>query len=416
MKQFKVITIVLILLSLTLLIAGCGAKTDPKANASETPSVPVKVHKVATGKISNRIAISGKISPVEEIAIIPKIPGRVAAVPFDIGQQVKKGEVVLRLESTDIAAQVAQAEAGLALAQASYAKQKAGTRPEQVEMTRAQVAQAQANFSNAEVNYTRMKNLFTEGAIAQKDLDGAKLQYDLYQAQLTSAKEQLRIVQTGETTETFKISQAQVRQAQATVDLARVSLANAVVLAPLAGVISQRNIDPGEMASPALTALSIVNLQEMRVEGNVAEADINHVRVGQEVTVKIDTLGNAKFTGKIVMVSPVADTRSKAYPIKVTIPNSDGALKPGMFATVEIVTASRSDALVVPADAVVEKSGAKVVYVAQDGKAMERAVEIGLSDEGQVEIKQGLKAGEYLVVAGQQLLNDQTPLIIKEDR
>ncbi len=416
MKQFKVITIVLILLSLTLLIAGCGAKTDPKANASETPSVPVKVHKVATGKISNRIANSGKISPVEEIAIIPKIPGRVAAVPFDIGQQVKKGEVVLRLESTDIAAQVAQAEAGLALAQASYAKQKAGTRPEQVEMTRAQVAQAQANFSNAEVNYTRMKNLFTEGAIAQKDLDGAKLQYDLYQAQLTSAKEQLRIVQTGETTETFKISQAQVRQAQATVDLARVSLANAVVLAPLAGVISQRNIDPGEMASPALTALSIVNLQEMRVEGNVAEADINHVRVGQEVTVKIDTLGNAKFTGKIVMVSPVADTRSKAYPIKVTIPNSDGALKPGMFATVEIVTASRSDALVVPADAVVEKSGAKVVYVAQDGKAMERAVEIGLSDEGQVEIKQGLKAGEYLVVAGQQLLNDQTPLIIKEDR
>lgn len=328
--------------------------------------VPVAVAAAEQGDVESVVTLSGRVAAEVEMQVIPKIAGRVKGVFADVGDRVRQGQILVKIDDAEIAAAVSQADAGLAVAEA-------GARI------------AAANLEDARRNLERMQQLYDSGAISLQQLEQAQLGYDSAAA---------------------GVSEAQVRQAQAAVESARLQLANTVVTSPVDGLVTARYADPGSMTGPAQPLMTLVAIDNVQVEVNVPEDDINKLAPGQQVPVKVAAAGEQPFTGKITGLAPAADARSKMFPVKIAIPNSGHKLKPGMFAEVELVTEIRRSVTRIPLDAVIEKDGRKTVYVVDGEKVREHQVETGVADSKNVEIRSGLRPGDRIVVSGQEFLTD----------
>ncbi|GAW29481.1 efflux RND transporter periplasmic adaptor subunit [Carboxydocella sp. ULO1] len=368
-----------LLLGLTLLVgaAGCGSKAKETATASE--AVPVEVVTATEGPISQTITIAGKVVPKQEIALVPKVGGKVSRVTVDIGQRVKAGQVVVELDASDLKAQISATEAAVRLQQSLQ-------------------KQAEVNYQDALNNYNRIKYLYDQGGASQQQLDTARANLDRAQAAYSPAG--------------GGSSAAQIQQAQAQLQAQRVQLANFTLTSPINGVVTARNIDPGEMASPGVPVLTIVDDSSMLVEVGLMENQINYARPGQTVEVKITATGRT-YQGVIQSISPVADPRSKSYLTRIEIKNADESVKGGMVAEVTLAAQEKDKALLIPKAAIVEKLGARYVYVVTGNKVDEVKIETGLSDAEKVEVLSGIKAGQKVVIAGQNLLADGTEVQIK---
>ncbi|MDH7577562.1 MAG: efflux RND transporter periplasmic adaptor subunit [Bacillota bacterium] len=357
-----------------------GAALAARFLRGETPAaeggpeaVPVEVAAAAVGDVEEVSKFTGRVAPRVEVNVLPKVSGRIRAVSVDVGDRVRTGQVLVQLDDTEIAAQVRQAEAALAVAEA-------GARA------------AAANLEDARRNLERVKELYDAGAATLQQLEQAQLRYDQAAA---------------------GVNEAQVEQARAALGAARIQLDNTVITAPLTGIVAARFAEAGEMASPGQPLLTLVDIDQVQVEISVTEAEVNKLRRGQEVPVTVAAAGEKPLTGRITSLAPAADTRSKMFPVKITLPNRDHRLKPGMFAGVGISTEVRRQVLRVPVAAVLEKEEGTFVYVVEDGCARARQVETGLSDGKFTEIKSGLREGEQVVVSGQEFLVDGVKAVVK---
>ncbi len=357
------------LVVILLVAAGIGlriAHREKPAGQSETGPVPVEVMAVDRGEVKRVVNITGRITPEVEVNIIPKVPGRIRSITVDVGDRVREGQVLAKIDDAELVAALHNAEAGLAVAEAN-----------------ARIAAAA--LEDARRNLDRMKQLYDAGAVSQQQLEQAQLNYDRAAA---------------------GVADAQVRQARAAVEAARVQLANTVLTSPIDGVVTARFADPGTMAGTAQPILTVAAIDQVQVQVSVTGDDINRLKAGQDAPVRVSAAGDQDFKGKIARISPAADARSKMYPVEITIPNPGHVLKPGMFAEVKLTTEIRRDAVRVPVQAVLDKEGRKVVYVVEGGRARERRLETGIADERYLEIRSGLRPGERVVITGQEFLTD----------
>ncbi len=361
--------------------AGCGKKG--KQAMSQNIAIPVVTEKANTGSINRTTVINGTIAPKEEIILMSKIASQVVAVPFSVGDTVEKGQTVLKLDDTTFALQVKQAAASLAISQAQTS--------------------AKAVLDNAKAELERYKSLYESGAVSEQLLDQKQLAY-------TSAVSQ------------YQVSLAQMDQGQAMLDIAQDNLNNTVLVSPITGVITARNIDPGEMASPAAPALTISNVDQVIVKANLTESEIGKVQLNQKVRVEVASGVEQVFEGEITSINPAASAQSKVYPIEINIENANHVLKAGMFARVTIELEKKENVMVLPKTALVNKEDGetKIVYVTQKNTAKEenwivkeREVQVGLEGEETVEILKGIKEGETVVISGQLLLSDGTEVTLK---
>lgn len=366
-RLFSMLTLITILAFST----GCGKK-EPASTVTEDKSIPVTIAQVGKGDLSNTTSISGKVTPLQEVSIIPKVPGKAAQVPVDIGARVKKGSLLVKLDTTDLEISLSSALNGLQNAKLTN-------------------NQAKLNYDNAKSNYDRMKLLYKDGAISLQQLEQAELSFNLARDAVKAPA---------------------VATAQSQIDSIRNQIANATITSPIDGEVAVRNIDPGEMAGATQPVMTIVNIDTVFVEGTVAEGDISLVREGQKVSVSVDSAGGT-FEGTIKIVSPVANPQTKGYPVKVEIQNPGHKLKPGMFAEIKLVTRDKKDIVVVPKEALVTRGASKVLYVVENNVALERPVETGIDSDNKIEITKGLQAGEKIVVEGQQSLVDKAKVSVK---
>lgn len=362
------------LVLLLLVAAGVGvrlAKREKPASQTASRPIPVEVARAGRGEVRRVVEYSGRLAPETEVNIVPKIPGRIAEICADVGDRVKRGQVLVRLEDAELVAALHSAEAGLAAAEAN-----------------ARIAAAA--LEDARRNLERMRQLYEAGAVSQQQLEQAQLNYDRAAA---------------------GVAEAQVRQAQAAVEAARLQLANAVITSPIDGVVTARYADPGALAGNAQPVLTLAAIDSVQVQISVTGDDVNKIGVGQQVKVSVPSAGDRVFMGRVARIAPAADPRSRLYPVEIAISNPDHALKPGMFARVELTIDVRKDAIRVPLQALVTKDGEKVLFVVESGRARERKVKVGISDERYAEIISGLRAGELVVVSGQEFLTDGTPVV-----
>lgn len=359
--------VVVVVLGLLFAVSGCG-RAGPEGQEEEEAKVPVFVAAAEMGRLSRGDVLTGQVVPRTEINLVPKMAGQVAAVAVDVGDRVGAGQTVLQLDAVELRAQLTQAEAGVAAAESG-------------------LFQAELALEQAQADYDRVKFLHEQGAIADADFEKAELNFKLARNQAEN------------------LGPAQLQQARGQLEFARANYNNAVLTSPVTGLVAARHIDPGELASPGVPVLTLIDIDRVRVEVNASEKLVHRIKSGQEVRVLVTAAAAEPLAGKVVSIAPAADPRARTYPVKVELPNPDHRLKPGMFAEVDFGTEAAENVLV-PRDAVFQRSGAHCVFVHAGGRIELRAVRPGPSDGRTIAVLEGLEAGEQVVVSGQEALED----------
>ncbi|HEY3108945.1 MAG TPA: efflux RND transporter periplasmic adaptor subunit [Chloroflexota bacterium] len=204
-------------------------------------------------------------------------------------------------------------------------------------------------------------------------------------------------------------ARANLAQSQAALESAKVAALEGAILAPYDGIITARLLAEGSLTNATTPALSMAS-KDLEIVVNVEEARIGQVKAGQTATIAIPASPGKLFPAKVASIAPSADTRTHTFPVKVRPSPFDPQLMAGMFSEVKIVVADKDNIVVVPKDAVVQRSGKAVVYVVDNGRAKQVEIAGGVSDDKQVEVPSGIKAGDQIIVAGQATVNDGDPV------
>jgi membrane fusion protein (multidrug efflux system) len=342
------------------------------------PPMTVQLAPVGRADLTEHLMVVGNLIGAATVQVVPKVSGRLSEVLVRLGDPVRRGQVLARVEDREIREQVKQAEASF-------------------EVARATVRQRDADLQFAQTALERARSLFARQLLARQALDDAEARYQAALAQLDLAR-------------------AQFAQAQARLEELRITLANTAVTSPVDGFVGRRYLDPGAFASTNAPVVSVVDIRSVRLVANVVERDLRRVQPGTPADVDVDAFPGERFAGRVARVAPVLDPATRTAEIEVEIPNTQFRLKPGMYARVRLAVERRPQALVVPRNAVVDLDGRRGVFVVgEDGRtAVFRAVELGLQEGERVEIRSGVAEGERVVTAGAAALRDGDPIIVAE--
>ncbi len=421
-KWLVVLAILLVVVAGAFALQRRGQPARPAAVAptQAAPAPPaVEVAAVRTGTIARTLDVSGTIVSAQEAEVTSKIPGKVAAVRVSEGARVGRGQVLVQLETAELAAQVAQAAQGVRQARAAYevaaARLRAvmaGPRPQERAQVNNAVAQAEANLRSAESNVVRMQQLYETGAVSRQQLEAAILQRDVAKSQLDSARQQASLVASGARPEEIQMARAQVAQAaagvagaQAMLTLAGVQYSNATVRAPFAGRIARIHVAVGEFVAPGIAVVTEYDDRRLDLEAKVGERELAQIRPGGAVTVRAEADPAAVVRGIVQLVQPTAETASRTAIVRIRLLNPPVAALPGTSARATLLLERRTGVLLVPA-AAIRTDGATMVFVVSDGIARARSVTLGLRQGELVEVRSGLTAGELVIVLGPETITD----------
>jgi len=387
--------------------------------AAEKP-ILVEVTAVTQGDIWKELRFTGSVEANTEIKVYPKISATIQEMKVSLGDTVKKDGLIAVLESDDLRAQVAQAQAALEVMHAKWAQMNVGARSEEIAQAEDLVAKAKANLKNAEHNYQRMKVLFEGGTVAKRQFESAELEYTVAKADLNSAQERLDMLLVGATKEDRQALQAQVNQARAALDLAKIRLSYTRITSPIDGTISERTLDTGDLAVPSKNLVTIVQMDTVKVIVYVPENQIRFMTPGLEAQFTVAAYPEQVFHGTIDTVSPTLNPTTRMFSVEIKVINEDRLLRPGMFAEVSLAVDPHLKALLVPKEAVLHREQylentansetqigqVNYVFVVEDGTAHMRKVSLGHESDTMAEVCDGVKVGEQVVLRGLNQLND----------
>ena len=300
-------------------------------------------------------------------------------------------------------AQVDAAQAQLDLTIANYDRTVGGSTELQLETLRSQVTAAERAVANAQISYERQKELFEAGAVSKQALEAAETDSKTAQDQLAIARTNLDINENKIAPENASAAAAQVTQAQVALNNAKTQLENTVVRAEISGTISARSVERSSMVPSCRAAFTILDDSSVNLEFGVTDDMVTLLEPGNAVNISIAALNDLEIAGTITSVSPSANPQTQLYLVKVTIKNSDRALKVGMFGMVTIPTQTLNNVVVVPVDAVRTENDVSSVFVVEDGKVVSKTVKLGITDDRSIAITEGIAPGErdLLIVKGQ---------------
>jgi len=395
------------------LLAGCG-KAKEEAAETEAPT-PVLVETATLGAIDHVVTADAVLFPINQANVTPKISAPVKRVLVNRGDHVRTGQLIAELESGDLAAAVEEAKYQYEQAQAAYATVTGATVVEDQTKAQADVQSAQSAFDAAKKLYDTRVGLQKEGALAQKQVDETRLQMVQAQVQLETAQQHLKSLNGVGRQEAIRAAQAQMNAAKAHADAAGVQLSYARVLSPINGVVADRAVYPGEMASAGMPLISLVDISQVRAVANVPVKEAESIRVGRPARVAGP---DGDIPGTVAVVSPSANANATTVEVWVQIANPGERLKPGSTARVSIIAETIQNTLVVPASALLngDEGRQKVMVVSKDSVAHERTVAVGVRQGNRVQVLSGVQAGEQVVTSGGLGLEDKAKVTIQQPK
>ena len=409
--KLKVLILLLVLVVTAAFVASCrGSKANVRKEQPNANSQPAAVEGVTTAAAIKRelprfFEATGSLAGDEQTDVAPQTSGKVVALGVDIGTYVKRGQMLIQLDESELKLRVDQAAAQLEQAKAAVrqAEEKIGLRPGQAfDPNRvAEVAAAKVALDLAEKNLQRAEKLIESGDVSRSFYDEQRARRDQlkeqYEVQLAQARQNYASVD---------VSRTNVANAQAALALARKSLSYAIVPAPIDGFVSERTADLGEYVSPQQKVVTIVRTNPLRIRIDIPEQAIPEVKVGQSVSITTSAWPDKNFAGRVARIAPNVSAQSRTLTVEAEIENSSNVLKPGQFATVRILQDRAEPAVLVPARAVINEAGVSRVYVIKNGHAEQRLVQLGQTDGDLIEIKSGVAADELVATGSLEQLSD----------
>lgn len=378
---------------------------ESKRQRPKTQTVAVR-----TQNLSVKVTASGSVVPVQEVNLSPKMSGRLVKLFVDQGDRVEAGQIVAQMDDRDIQAQVRQQKASVELARAKLAEARAGSRSEEVAQAQAQVTAAQSQVNLTQERTVRYQNLFRQGAIAKDQLDETLANAQSAQANLQQTQKRVEELKNGTRIEQVDQAEAQLAQAEAALQSVQVQAEDMSIRSPLSGIVSQKYANVGAFVTPttsasatsSATSTSIVAVaSNLEVLAKIAETDISQIKTGQAVEIQADAFPGQTFKGRVRLVAPsaVVEQNVTSYQVRVTLGTGQQTLKAGMNVDLSFVGDQLNDALVIPTVAIVTQQGKTGVMVADDKQQPQfRPVTIGVSQDEDTQVLQGLKLGEQVFV------------------
>jgi HlyD family secretion protein len=356
--------------------------------AQREKTVKVTLEKVKKQNLTSIVSASGEVKPKKNINISAQVPGRIIKIAVEEGQEVKAGDFLLKLDSTQYEA-------------------NADRDRNFIQAAKADLIQAEARLKRDQGAYERQKRLFDEQLISKDQLEGVKAQFDVSLAQVNAIR-------------------FQIKQAEANLKSTLDNLNKTVFNAPIDGMITSLRVEEGETAiigtmnNPGTVLMIIADLSVMEVEVEVDETDVVGVHLGQDCNIRVDAYPDTVFKGKVTEIGSSAlqksttltssTQESKDFKVVVTLDNPSQKLKPGLSASADIITAKKQNALAVPISALVlrdkpaganEAPGAKKeeegVYIMENNRAKFQSVTKGITGGMMIEVSSGLKENQEIV-------------------
>jgi RND family efflux transporter MFP subunit len=390
-------------LLLAVLVSGCGQDSTATASpdkSSRPKAREVRVVPVTEARLARTVAVTGALAADEQIVLSLKVTGRLSELTVDLGSPVRAGQVVARLDPADFKLRLEQADAALQQARVRLGLPPRGTDDRvEVEQT-ALVRQARAVLDEARLNRERMTRLAEQDLVARAQLDTAVAAEQVADGRYQDALEEVRN------------RQAILAQRRTEVELARQSLTDTVLTAPVDGMIRERRASVGEYLAAGTPVATLVRMHPLRLVLAVPERAAAGIRVGQEVRVGVEG-DPTTYRGRVARLSPTIQEQSRTLTVEAEVPNQQARLRPGAFAKAEIVVAADQTAVFVPVSAIVVFAGIEKVLMVRDGRSVEVRVQTGRREGDRVEVVTGLAAGDRVVIDPGNLVSGQ-PVHVKD--
>jgi HlyD family secretion protein len=374
------------------------------------------------------LSATGYIVAHHTINVNSKVTGRLAWIGVEKGDKVKEGQVLVRLEDEEFRASYEQAKGALDNAHAYLDELQHGSRPEEIQQAQHNLDEARATLVNDKLTLDRMKELSSAGVVSRQTLDDATAKFDSDQQRVNSLDKAFQLMKIGPRPEEIARAQGALAQVQGQLDYAKSQLDATVIRAPVTGTILDRTAEKGELITaqfasaaaggPQGSVVSLADLNDLQVELDIAQADFARLGPKQKGIVTTDAYPDRKYNGEIVQISPEANRQKATVQVKVQVLNPDEYLRPEMNATVKFLAgepknkSAQASGAFVPASAIRDQDGKKVVFLAFDGKVRIREVHV-LSQRTDGFLVDGLVGGESVITKGPQNLKDGDTIKVK---
>ncbi|GIV44346.1 MAG: MexH family multidrug efflux RND transporter periplasmic adaptor subunit [Bacteroidia bacterium] len=326
-----------------VVLKGNKEKIESRQKPPKQLAIPVNVTTIQRQLIKDKLVMTGTSSSFKEVTVMSETQGRILSMNVEVGQKVSAGQVIAVVDE---------------------------------ELKVAQLKTAQANLEKAQKDLERFETLLKEKAATEYQVEGAKLQVKLAEAQYIVAKRQVE---------------------------------DSKIKSPVSGTVIMKMLETGMMVGPASPVVTIADLSQIKVRVNVPEKDVYKLKINQTVEVSFEAIGKQKFNGKIYTIADKAD-EAHTFLVEILVPNPQGIIKAGMFATVDFQLPSERNAMLIPRKAIDGSLKTPTVYVAQGNKAIKKEVVLGVEKDTYVEVVNGLDESDLVIISGQNNLTENAEI------
>lgn len=379
-KQIKGSLLIIIAILLVFAVSGCAGQS---ANKKVTITTAVASNR----ELETKLEFSGVLLPNQTVDISSKIAGQVIALGSKVGSPVKAGEVLMKLDTESLNGQLMQAEASLQSAQAA------------AQSAEIQASISKTNLNTAQINYNRAKTLFESGAVAKSQLDDAQDKLNIATQQYANAAGPAQAQ-----------GAATINTALASIRNFNMQINNATIKSPLNGIITNQNINLGQVVSPGVTLISMVDTSILKMKSTVTQDKLPTLSIGQKMSIIIDSYPDRIFKGTITSIGPIAVSTGEVFPVEISMQNEMG-LMAGLSAHTSLI--NRTKGIIVPTSSIIQSNGESHVFVIKNDIAARRLVKIGIRNDNETQILEGLNAGERVAINNVSVLADKMPVNVQ---
>jgi len=374
------------------------------------------------------LSAGGYIVAHHKINVNSKVTGRVKWIGVEKGDKVKEDQVLVRLEDDEFRAQYDQARGAVENARAYYEELQHGSRPEEVQQAQHNLDEARATAANDKITLDRTRELYGQGVLSKQSLDDATAKYESDQQRMNSLNQAFTLSKLGPRAEEIARAKGALLQAEGQAAYAKSLLDATVIRAPVTGTILERKVEKGELLTaqfastaeggPQGSVVALADLNDLQVELDIAQNDFSRLKPRQKGIVTVDAFPNLKWEGEIAEMSPEANRQKATVQVKVQIKKPDEHLRPDMNATVKFLADDNKNGnqgpggAIVPANAVRDRDGKKVVFLVLNGKVVMKQVKI-LSQRSDGYLVDGPINGENVITSGPENLKDGQSVKVK---
>ena len=349
-KSYLPLFIFFIGLIIMLVCLACGKEKKVEVERL----VNVKTALAEKKQIQPYLETTGTLKAEEEVTVSSEVDGIVRKITVEEGSRIQRGELLALINDIDYGLELKKSEAAL--------------------------KQSQASLANARAEFSRKHSLYEEELITRQQFDDVSTR--------------------------LALAQAEVERAKATLGAARQMLARTRIYSPITGAVKEKKISAGDYVRNGTPLFALIKIDSLKLNFTISEKDAASLKTGQEVVFKVDAFAGRPFKGKVSLLYPNVEERTRTLQAEAVVPNADHLLKPGYFARTQIFTQAARDAVVIPLTALLYDNSTVRVFVVNDKKARERIIKIGGKYGEDVEVVEGLQENEQVVVVGQNNLSE----------